>query len=54
MESLFLPIINYISQSFPEIPYVDEDYGQLKAILFCHVRSFIGASRPLAPRCFLV
>lgn len=32
MESLLLPIINYISQSFPEIPYVDEDYGQLEAI----------------------
>lgn len=27
-----MPIINYISQSFPEIPYVDEDYGQLEAI----------------------
>ena len=24
MESLLLPIINYISQSFPEIPYVDD------------------------------
>lgn len=32
MESLLLPIINHISQSFPEIPYVDEDYGQLEAI----------------------
>lgn len=32
MESLLLPIINYISQSFPDIPYVDEDYGQLEAI----------------------
>ena len=32
MESLLLPIINYISQSVPEIPYVDEDYGQLEAI----------------------
>ena len=32
MESLLLPIINYISQSFPEIPYVYEDYRQLEVI----------------------